>query len=117
MCTFLIFQSKTSIEDNGISTPSNISLTALCVIALYKSVQNDQEAGDGVKAMKSTSPDYIAAHIDNINDPFEMAIATYALVISNNNAKENALGRLRSMNKTGKQCAIVFCRYVFKNEF
>ena len=52
--------------------------------------------------MKSVSPDYIAAHIDNINDPFEMAIATYALVISNNNAKENALGRLRSMNKTGK---------------
>ncbi|XP_067945402.1 CD109 antigen-like [Watersipora subatra] len=95
-----MFESRLQVEVNGMLVPSNVSLTALTVIALSKSVQTNQSSKADVARARTQGAGYIASLINKMDDPFELAISTYALFQSNHDQQEAALRKLTAMNRT-----------------
>ena len=71
----------------------NTALTAYVAIAL-------KEAGDEAASRKAVS--YLEGKVDSINDPYTMAIVTYALEMSKSPSAGNAYNRLMGMAQEGE---------------
>ena len=68
-------------------------------------VYNLQEANEQASAASSLGAEYISRHVARVQDPFELAISTYALVVKNRDDKINSLNRLNDM-KRNSRCSI-----------
>ena len=79
-----------------------MSLTALTLLALAKSRQVDSQTLRKVSFTRYAAADYLSQHAPYIDDPFEMAIVTYALSVADHPGKAVALRRLKEMKRTGK---------------
>ena len=74
------------------------------------SVHNYQEANEQASAASSLGAEYISRHVARVQDPFELAISTYALVVKNRDDKITSLNRLNDM-KRNSRCSIQLTRY------
>uniref|UniRef100_A0A2M4DRR5 TEP1-F n=1 Tax=Anopheles darlingi TaxID=43151 RepID=A0A2M4DRR5_ANODA len=68
----------------------NIALTAYVLIAF---LEKGKEAFERLTVIER-GMHYIASHIENITDPYDLSIATYALWLNNHSHKNTALKRL-----------------------
>ncbi|XP_049540001.1 CD109 antigen-like isoform X3 [Anopheles darlingi] len=68
----------------------NIALTAYVLIAF---LEKGNEAFERLTVIER-GMHYIASHIENITDPYDLSIATYALWLNNHSHKNTALKRL-----------------------
>ena len=69
-----------------------------------------QEANEQASAASSLGAQYISRHVARVQDPFELAISTYALVVKNRDDKITSLNRLNDM-KRNSRCSIQLTRY------
>lgn len=88
------------MEIDKVRKPGNMSLTALVLIALSKSKQEDKETLKQVSITRTAAADYISKYSQDIDDPFEMAIVTYALSVAGHEGKAFALRRLKELKRT-----------------
>lgn len=65
------------------------------------STQDDEDAKRKVSAMQTAGTEYISTFVEDIDDPFEMAIVTYALVVAGHQQYQRALVRLKEMQRKG----------------
>lgn len=91
------------MEIDGEKKPGNMSLTALMVIALAKSRQEDRETLREVTRTRNAAATYLSLHSQDLDDPFEMAIVTYALSVADHPGKSVALRRLKELKRTSKR--------------
>ncbi|XP_067945401.1 CD109 antigen-like [Watersipora subatra] len=95
-------ESKLYVEVDGMKHPSNVSLTALVVLGLTKSVPKDQETQEEVQETVTAAKDYLSEQAQFIDDPFEMSVVAYALSLANHPGKGVALKRLKEMRRSVK---------------
>lgn len=81
-----------------------MALTALCVISLA-------QAGETNAKAVIIGADYLSKHYNQITDPFEMAITTYALFVTNKEQKIDALIRFKSFAR--KICEYFIVPFLF----
>ncbi len=61
-----------------------------------------QEASTDAVTSKNLAADYLSSKIDDITDPFQMAITAYALQSASHKSRDDAFNKLRYMNRSGK---------------
>ena len=55
--------------------------------------------------IRDRAAQYLALKIYDITDPYQMAITTFALQRVGHRSKDDAYARLKTMRRTGEQCA------------
>ncbi|XP_067928326.1 CD109 antigen-like [Watersipora subatra] len=92
-------------EDETIEyRPSNLSLTALSVLALSQTGELSADANVAAQRATSLGAEYIEKYIEQVQDPFELSICLYALITAGKTTKESAtLQRLNSMARKESQ--------------
>jgi len=90
------FWPNTTAPDGTVNT-WHIPITAHVIITLAQATRLTGDAKQRSDAARIRAANYLASKIMQITDPFQMAITTYALQISNNKDRDTAFNRLGPM--------------------
>lgn len=81
--------------------PSNVSLTAACLLALHQAYPSDTTTQEKLLKAQSEARAYLFSHIADLDDPFEVAITTYALSVAKHSEGVFAMKRLKEIRRDG----------------
>lgn len=86
-----------SIDKNGVSRTLHIAVTAHCVISLSLATRLTGDAKQRADRARVAGSNYLASKLLYIADPYQMAVTTYALQVSQHKDKDTAYNMLKSM--------------------
>ena len=73
--------------------------------------QNARPAADTAKGAARA---YLEQFVYELEDPYQMALVTYALTVANSNQRTNAFVRLEAMRRESRLNEVAFYKFLFK---